>query len=168
MPKQKQLKLFEFKTKTAFGGTLNRGKRKETRPLDSKRPAHLIFKAGRDDLLLAHRELVEAVLTRNAQKFGVRIRSLGTNADHIHIVIEFANREIYTKWVRAVTGVLARKIKGLSWKLLPYTEIVNWGRHLRTAENYVEKNRKEAQFILECHSYVDDHHRMARESVGVA
>jgi REP element-mobilizing transposase RayT len=154
MARTKQLKLFEFDTRTSFGGTLNLGKRKVLRPLDSKRPVHLIFKADQDDLLLRERALIEEVLRRNAAKLGLRIRTLAVNADHIHIVIEFPSREIFKKWIRAVTGVLARKIQGLSWRQLPYTEIVNWGRHLVRAESYVEENQSEANFILRSHRYV--------------
>lgn len=152
--KQRQLKLFEFETKTAFGGTLNLGRRKTVRPLDSARPVHLIFKADREDLLLANRDLVEQVLRRNGVRLGVKIRQVAVNADHIHIVIEFACRLVFTRWIRAVTGVLARKIEGLTWKQLPYTEIVNWGRHLKNTEYYLGQNQQEAEFILTRHQFV--------------
>lgn len=166
MPRAKQLQLFEIKTKTAFGGSLNQGKRKEARPLDSTRPVHLIFKADQEDLLLANREMVERVLRHNAGKLGVKIRSIAVNADHIHLVIGFLSRDTFNKWIRGVTGVLARKIKGLSWRQLPYTEILNWGRHLRRAENYVEENRSEAEFILTQHECVTRWKSRVEESVA--
>src|SRR5687768_8954194 len=140
----KQLKLFEFKIQTAFGGELNLGKRKCARPLDSKRPLHLIFKAQTDELLLTHQALIQVTVERIAAKNGVRIQSLVIHADHIHIILEIPQRQIYNRWIRGVTGVLVRKIPGLSWKLLPYTQIVNWGRHLAGVHKYLEENRREA------------------------
>jgi len=154
MKKPKQLALFETKITTAFGGSLNQGKRKQARPLDSKRPVHLILKAGREDLLLAHRNQVTVTISKNAGKLGVRICSMAVNADHLHLLIEFPNRELDSRWIRGVTGVLARKVPGLKWKLLPYTEVINWGRHLARVHRYVEGNRREAEFILEQHRYV--------------
>ncbi len=76
---------------------------------------------------------------------------MAVNADHIHIIIEIPNRQLYNRWIRGVTGVLTRKIAGLEWRQLSFTEIVNWGRHLTGVHNYLDDNRREAEFILKSH-----------------
>ncbi len=164
----KQLPLFDTKIKTAFGGTLNVGKRKGTRPLDSRRPVHLIFKAKSEELLLARRDLVRATIEKIGAKNGVRIQSMAVNADHIHIIIEIPNRQLYTRWIRGVTGVLTRKVPGLEWRQLPFTEIVNWGRHLSGVHSYLEENRGEGDFILETHSLVNRWIRSSQVTVHFA
>lgn len=108
----RQLKLFDFELKREHGGSLNLGKRKETRPLDFSKPVHLILKASETEILLAHLDTVERTIEEMSVRFQVPVYSVGVNADHVHLNLKFANRPTYTSWVRATTGVLTRRLRG--------------------------------------------------------
>lgn len=123
----KQLKLFSMKNTIEFGGSLLAGKRKTVRPFDSTKPLHLVLKATNPFALLQNRKGVEQIISKYATKLGIHVYDIAVNADHIHLVIR-GRRELYHRWIRAVTSVLVRKIAGLKWKFRPYTRIADWGR----------------------------------------
>lgn len=138
-----------------YGGSLLKGKRKSARPLDSKKPLHLVLKATNSFALLRNQKLIEQLNAKMSQRFGVKVYSIAVQADHIHLNISFASRRIYTMWIRALTGALARKIQKLKFKFLPFTRIGSWGRDFKTVQNYILKNRIEGDFLLTAHASAD-------------
>jgi REP element-mobilizing transposase RayT len=134
-----------------FGGRLLEGRRKSKRPLHLKRPHHLVLKAADPWRLLVRRKQVEEILRKYSEKFGVALIEFAIHADHIHIAARFGNRPIYTKWIRAVTAVLAMKIHGLTWRLRPWSRLVDPGRGLWRVLRYLQKNRREGEFLLMAH-----------------
>lgn len=152
----KQMELLAHKTKASFGGSLLTGRRKERRPLNSKKAIHLVLKAKDSFLLLRNRDRVEEILRKYAAKMGIRIYDTGVHADHIHLALKAANRITYVRWIRAVTSVLVQKIPKLKWRLRPFTKIVSWGRSFRSLKNYIFWNRIEGDFIKKAHERVEN------------
>jgi REP element-mobilizing transposase RayT len=125
------------------GGELGQGKRKTRRPLCSKRPVHIVLKAKSQNLY-ANKAWIESKTRCLAERFHVKIYSLAVNFDHVHLVLKLPNRRAYAAFMRALTGLLARKIGTGLWKLLPFTRVLAWGRDFRQALHYLRKNREEA------------------------
>jgi len=132
-----------FKKPLLFhGGELANGKRKSARPLARKRAIHFVLKSGRG--LYMNRAFIEGLIRRQGKHFSLRIYSVAVAHDHVHFVALIPAREKYAGFIRAITGLLARKLgKGL-WKLSPFTRILAWGKDFARVLGYLRKNREEA------------------------
>lgn len=137
----RQLKLFSEKPAIEFGGSLLVGKRKSRRPLDTKATNAL--------RLLRRRPIVEKTIREMSDRFDVRIYELGVQADHVHVAIRVPSREIYNRWIRALTSLLCQRVSDLKWRLRPYTKLGTWGRGFERLKSYIVHNRKGGE-ILEC------------------
>ncbi len=94
--------------KPVHGGDHKLGQRKTLRPLACDRPIHLILKARE----AFQADIGAAVLEnarRIAEKFRIRIFDHAVGHDHVHLVLKIPHRREYVKFIRALTGVLARK-----------------------------------------------------------
>lgn len=148
----KQLKLFNESISKEFGGSLLKGKRKKKRPIDTRKPMHLVFKAKNPDKLLREVKPVRQMICKYANQVRLKIFSIAVHADHIHICLRVDDRTSYVKWVRALTSRLVQLLPGLKWALRPYTRIMEWGRDLKRVISYLTKNRNEARIIVDGHS----------------
>jgi len=151
----KQLNLFEEKLTREFGGTLNKGRRKNARPLDTKRSLHLVLKCTNPFLLLRRRAEIEKEIYRMCRRFGLKIYRIAIQADHIHLSVRVPSRILYFRWIRGLTSSLVRKASGLKFALRPYSRIVSWGREFKAICNYIFANFQEGDFILHCHLRVE-------------
>lgn len=156
---------FESQNYKFYGGSLINGKRKTRRPLDSRKPLHLILKATNSFSLLRNKQKVESVTYKTSQKFGVKIHSMAVHFDHIHLNVSFANRPIYVMWIRAVSGTLAKKIIDLKFKLLPFSRIVSWGRDFKTVQRYIHKNAIEGLFLLRVNEMAEQVAKKTRHNI---
>ncbi len=155
---QRRGKVAGFKTRVSFGpvkqtsffkapiifhgGELAIGKRKSARPLVRKRPIHCVLKSGRN--VYKHSAFIEALIRLQGARFSLCVYSVAVAHDHVHFVAMIPSREHYAGFIRAVCGLLARKLgKGL-WKFIPFTRIVAWGRDFASVLEYLRKNRAEA------------------------
>lgn len=154
MPR-KQLTLFSESVAREFGGSLLLGRRKTVRPLDTRKSLHLVLKAVDSFKLLRNRSLVERNLRSYAKRFELQIYDLAVNADHIHLQIKFSRREDYVRWIRAVTGAIARKIAGLKWKLRPYSKILSWGKQFALVRRYILTNQNQGSLISDVIAHAD-------------
>jgi REP element-mobilizing transposase RayT len=138
------MKQISFFKKEAFscGGLLSLNKRKGRRALCAKRPIHLVLKSKKP-ILFQNREWIINLLKKNAAVGGIKIYRLSIQKDHIHLSIRITSRDLYKGFIRAVTGLMARKLgKGL-WKLPPFTRIGSWGRDFQAVSGYIFKNEME-------------------------
>jgi putative transposase len=160
----KQLQLSNspyFKSTPSFGGELNINKRKSRRPLDIKKPLHLVLRADIEKPIFLHREdVLDKLILRFAKKFGIKIFESSVNANHLHLVISFKHRLLYKKFVAAVTGRIAQILK-IKWLNRPFTRILEWGRDFKNAMDYVLRNQKEAWGLI---SYKRSRHPPASRS----
>jgi REP element-mobilizing transposase RayT len=146
----KQLQLFQenykkkYCHKNNYGGELSAGRRKTKRPLNTKQPLHLILRADvKKPIFLATQPTVKKIVQKFADRFNIKIYESSVNANHLHLLIQFADRESYTGFVRAISGRLAQILK-FAWLHLPFTRIVFWGRDLKRVTLYIIQNQKEA------------------------
>jgi len=150
-----QLNLFKEIIAREFGGTLNKGRRKTARPLDTRRPLHLVLKSTSPFLLLRRCEEIEKEIRRMSHRFGVKIYRIAIHADHIHLCAQIPSRILYCRWIRGLTSNLARRVAGLKFALRPYSRIVTWGREFQIICSYIFANFREGDFILRCHLHME-------------
>ncbi len=172
MKKSTQLSFFNDKVPKYFGGKFLKGNPKRKRPLSTKHSLHLILKSeqaigSRSMLQKRNIQTVDRILRKQAKKFGVKIYHLVNVGNHLHLVIRITNRDLYTNYIRSVTGLIARHVtnkqRGTAtvavtpssnfaetpkfWVARPFTRLINWGRDFKRIHNYMNKNHREGLFI---------------------
>ncbi|HAG92381.1 MAG TPA: hypothetical protein DCL41_10935 [Bdellovibrionales bacterium] len=138
--KIKQLDLIP-KPNLECGGSLENS-RKQKRTLSSKKPMHLVLKANKITLF-RNRDFIQRTLHKQSQKFGHRILTWSVQRNHIHLLIRIWDRNSYIKFIRALTGLIARKLGRGLWKFRPFTRVLSWGREIWNVNNYIFKNEME-------------------------
>ena len=143
--------------RTEHGGCLCQGKRKVGRPISTKKAMHLVFRsdnAVKELSFLNHEGLVRKLLKENAKRFYVEVYETSVNNNHLHFLVKAKDREGFKNFLRAFTGILAKKmLKGkpsLSrfWSETIFSRIVEWGKAFKTAQNYVLQNTLEARGLI--------------------
>jgi REP element-mobilizing transposase RayT len=146
-----------FKQKLSFGGKLSsaKGNPKTKRPLAAKQGMHLVLKSSRAQgkySFLRFSKDIESILRKQASNFGVKIYDFANAGNHLHLVIRIHNRETYKSFIRAISGLLMRKVFGLErgrgahsalWDARPFTRILTWGKDFSAVKNYLHINRLE-------------------------
>ena len=147
----KQLKLSSshyFKSQPSFGGELNLNKRKSRRPLDPKKPLHIVLRTDSNKPVFLHQDpLINSIMEKWAARFAIKIYESSVNANHLHLVIGFRHRALYHYFVSALSGQIALLLK-IKWVHRPFTRIIDWGRDFKNACSYAIKNQKEAWGII--------------------
>ena len=160
---KQQLYLFKDKTDLTHGGSKAKGKRKILRPLSTKHPIHLVLKAIDPFQLLRNTRVIEQTIRKYAKKFGITIYEIAVHADHIHLSFKNPSRDLYRRWIRAITAVLALQITKLKWALPPFTRIGTWGQDFKRMTMYIRRNKIEGSFLIKAHERVD---RFQQEQTG--
>lgn len=128
------------------------------RPLDCKKPLHLVMRASRargELNMLRPRNFsrVKNVFFKQAERFGVRIESFVNVGNHVHLVVRFANRKLFQNFLRTTAALVARAVTkakkgkpfGKFWDHLAFTRVVVSYRARAILSKYVEGNRIEAE-----------------------
>ncbi|MBL7716105.1 MAG: transposase [Bdellovibrionales bacterium] len=158
MARQPYLPDFEKLRIKDFGGSAIKGNAREARPLSTRRPLHLVLrsslaKADRSFLHQKHRKTINALIHDAGKKSGVRIYRFANSGNHLHLVILPTSRSAYLRFIRSLTGRIARRVLGAErgralgvkfWDALPFTRILEWGRDYRVACSYLRQNVLEA------------------------
>ncbi len=158
-------------TALKHGGEVNRGRRKLARPVDPKRPIHLVLTSSkaRGDWSLTNtdnRRHIREALYQGKKRFGVKVYSQGTQGNHLHLLIKAPSRRDFQDFLRYLAGRLAMKITGARkgrslarsetktdsgvrgfWDSLAFTRLVAWGRDFLSVKDYVELNEQEGQLV---------------------
>lgn len=157
----KQLKLkCSNSYKKEFGGELLVGRRKTQRPLSIKRPIHLVLRSTQSKVFIPWNRSLEKLIYKLAQRFNIKIYDLSLNWSHIHSVILIKSRQDYVGFIRALSSILAKKIrlaKGFStpiFTLRPFTRILEWGRDFANTLNYVLINQLESVSLINRKTFV--------------
>lgn len=116
MSKVKQLEFFK-KPALEYGGGLQRGRRKTYRPFDSKRPVHVVLRAGRargDWSLLApaNARRISAIISKFAKRFRVRVMHFENVGNHVHLLIQAGRREDFRSFMRTIPSQIATTVTG--------------------------------------------------------
>ena len=142
------------------GGEIRKGKRKEARPIATKRAMHLTLRSsrakGRFSLHTKKKE-IHAILAHFAAAFQVRLYSESNNGNHLHLIVQARSRGGFKRFLMAISGRIAqlmtratkgRPLAGRFWDYVPFTRIVEWGKDFVTTWRYVRMNQLEAAGII--------------------
>jgi len=160
--KSVQLKFFEDREVKSFGGKLLKGKRKGKRPFSPKASIHVVLKSSKAKQNWSfwkknNKELIESIVRKQAQLHFVRLYRFENVGTHIHLVIRVKIRQYFRRFLRAVTGLIARSVMGAErdhailgeeesfWDYRPFTRLIHWGRDFRNIRFYMDKNYYETQ-----------------------
>lgn len=143
------------------GGTYAKGKRKTSRPFDSRKPMHVVMRSSKAIGTQSFRNfenqpLVDKIIRTYAMKFGVQIYKFSINGNHLHILIRAKRKEHFKSFLRTTAGLIARKItgakkgvsKGKFWDTLTFTRIAEWGKAFENLRRYVVQNILEAAGVI--------------------
>ena len=173
------MKQLEFqKTKShwqhrfAHGGTLRKKRKgRRQRPLSSREPLHLVFKARKDRVRQGLRtpkrfQLIHELSRKYAKKFFVKVEQMSIQSDHLHLSIRATRRSNFQSFFRVLAGQIAQRFeregllslwvvtgtqkpqkpkpKGL-WLYRPFTRVIRGYKAYQTLRNYIQLNEKEAR-----------------------
>ena len=170
----KQTSFFKtnWKHKFAGGGELRKKRRgRLQRPLSTKEPLHLVFKADKNRLKSRsfrssrNFKLVNAIIQTYSKRFFIKIEQISIQSNHIHLLIRTSRRSHFHYFFRVVAGQIAqrfeqegflsvtdtprnedRKVKRrLSlWQFRPFSRVIRGYKNYLQAKDYVQLNYKEA------------------------
>lgn len=159
LKRQKQLvfELLSNQNIKHFGGAyLKNSNPKEKRPLSTKRPLHLVMRSllakGERSFLRKDRE-IQSLIRGQGRQLGVKVYRIANGGNHLHLVVLPHSRVAFNRFIRAISGLIARRILGAQrgspkdqkfWEKRPFTRIVEWGRDYKVVSQYLVQNTLEA------------------------
>lgn len=146
-----------LKVKT-FGGSQLKGNAREARPISTNRPLHLVLRSSlasgeRSFLRKCRVTRIRDLIRRAAAAHDVRVYRYANAGNHLHLVILPRSRVAFNRFIREITGKIARLTLGVErgrpqslkfWDARPFTRIVEWGRDFRRVSDYLGQNILEA------------------------
>lgn len=145
------------RTRPEFGGTLLKGNAKTKRPLDSKKPLHLVLRSRHEMSLRSPRVFGDVNLTmkKAAEKYGFTIYAFANVGDHLHVLLRVTNRHLWAAFIREVTGRIAQLVQRLSnratkvWAHKPFTRVVQtWRKDFENVKRYIFLNELEGGHVI--------------------
>lgn len=153
--KFKQYSFFKPVT-PAFGGTLQKGKRKTFRPIDPKATIHLVLKSSRAKgewslLSRRHKIKIQDLMQKLAKENGIKVYQFANVGNHLHLLVQTRTRAGFQKFLRVFSGRIAMMItrakkgnpQGKFWDELAFSRIVQWGKDFTRLTRYFLKNQLE-------------------------
>lgn len=169
--------LKKYNLKHSHGGSLRQlRKGRGLRPLSSRKPHHVVFKADKKAIKLNFRsprsfKLVRRIIDRYSKRFSIRIDQCSINFDHIHLNIRVPRRALSHYFLRVVAGQIAQELQKANllndvtdtpgqergvmakrvmklWLVRPFTRVVHGWRGLLTLRNYIQLNEKEVCGVI--------------------
>lgn len=169
--------LKKYNLKHSHGGSLRRlRKGRKYRPLSSRKPHHVVFKADKKAMKLNFRsprvyKLVHRIIKRYSKRFHVKIEQCSVNFDHIHMNFRIPRRAMSHYFLRVVAGQIAQELqnsqllrevtdtpkaaKGISakrlmklWLVRPFTRVVHGWRAYITLRHYIQLNEREVSGVI--------------------
>jgi REP element-mobilizing transposase RayT len=165
MAQRRQLELFGIGDiagrRAEHGGSLATGRRKGPRPIDTRRPMHLVMRSSRarGEWSLRRREhdaRIRAALRRASSRFGIRVYEFANAGNHLHLLIRARRRSLFQGFLRTFAGAAARCVTsarrgrrtGSFWDGLTYSRVVGWGREFIRVRSYVVMNEREGKGLI--------------------
>ena len=160
---------FEFAQKLSqqardgFGGSRLKSNPKTARPFDSKRCTHVVLRSEKAQgaySLLLHGKEIAGILAVQARIHGVNLRNQANAGNHLHLIVQARTRRSMQNFLRAITGLIARKVLGAEkgrpvsgdahddssngfWDSRPFSRLVSWGKDYSGLSQYLMLNRIE-------------------------
>lgn len=144
----------------SFGGSYFQNYNpREERPIFSKQALHLVLRSSmaqgrysmrRSDL----QDRIWTIVKKHADLNGVTIYDYANAGHHLHLLIRVKRRDFYQKFIRSITGLIARAVKncergrplkGKFWDARPFSRVVQFaGREYQKVKLYFARNHLEA------------------------
>jgi hypothetical protein len=106
----------KFTRRLAFGGSLLKSSHaKEARPLSSKKALHIVLRsdwATGPRSFLKFERIIQNTLLKLGRRHGVRVYRVANAGNHLHLLVRFTQRRGLQNFLRASTGLIARKVLG--------------------------------------------------------
>ena len=107
----------EYRPAKTFGGSDLKGNPRTKRPFSAKKAVHLVMKSRlaigeRSMWRKSHKLAIEDCVNRQARESGVKLYSFVNVGNHLHLVIKAESRSDYRRFVRSVSGLIARIVLG--------------------------------------------------------
>ncbi len=115
----------------------------QSRRLARSRQLDQSLQLTQSHLLTRFRKPITDLFNKFSKDFNVKLYELAICGDHIHFVALFPNKDSYVKFIKALTGTIARKHK-IKFKFRPWSRILVWGRALKIAIKYTLQNHLES------------------------
>jgi REP element-mobilizing transposase RayT len=144
-----------------FGGDyLKNSNAKEKRPISTKKAMHLVVRStmAKGSLsFLRYNQKISAIIYKQAKDCGVKVYRFANAGNHLHMVILPSSRIAFMKFIRAITGLIARLVlkaeKGSAksvqfWDKRPFTRIIEWGKEFKGVVGYLTQNTLEALRLI--------------------
>jgi len=115
--KQLGFQKINWKHQHNHGGTLRKKRAgRKARPLSTKQPIHLVFKANKEVLRGGFRTrrrfmLIHFLLKKYAKRFWIRIDKVSIQFDHIHLIVRAPRRAKYLDFFRVIAGQIAQRFE---------------------------------------------------------
>ncbi|MBN1113937.1 MAG: transposase [Oligoflexia bacterium] len=147
-----------------FGGTQSHPK--TARPITTKSCMHITLRSSmaRGAYSFLTREYVVKIrntINRQAVLHNIRLYNFSICSNHVHLLVKLQYRDAYSKFIRAISGIIARIVLGAEkgkarvkellcrfWSGRPYSKIVTWGRQYFNTYYYVAENDLEASGLI--------------------
>ena len=159
-----------------YGGDLNY--RKTSRPFDSKKLIHVVFKAnlGKAIYFTRSQKSILELIKSSLYRYNLKLKSFSIQRDHIHLLCYSSSQvspmkaqEEFKNFLRFFSSEMGRKYKMIFkrfgftsiekgsdkklkslWAKRPFTRLVSWGKKsLLKVVEYIEKNTLEEQGLVE-------------------
>ena len=169
--------LKKYNLNHSHGGRLRQlRKGRKARPLSSRKPHHVVFKADKKAMKLNLRspqtfKIVRRIIDCYAKRFFIKIDQCSINFDHIHLNIRIPRRAMSHYFLRVVAGQIAQELqkqnllrevtdtsaekRGVStkrvmklWLVRPFTRVVHGWRGYVVLRNYIQLNEKEVLGLI--------------------
>lgn len=140
-----------------FGGSLLKGNAKCRRPIDSKKPMHLVLRSRHALSLRSPRVFgdVNLIVKQASEKYGFPVYAFANVGDHLHVCLRIKNRHLWAAFIREVTGRIAQLIQTASgqlervWAHKPFTRVVqSWRRDFANVKRYIFLNELEGGCVI--------------------
>ena len=102
---------------SAHGGVLRKKRRgRGARSVSIRYSMHIVLRSSEAKYEWSFvqpriRQMIERVLAKHASRTETIVMAVGNAGNHLHLRLKFTSREQYKRFIRAVTGEIALKIK---------------------------------------------------------
>ena len=171
-----------FKNKSEFSkariehGGDQKGRRKVFRPLDRRKPVHVVLKSSHAQgtlSLITHKLKVASIVEAKANKYGVKIHGMEIMRDHVHLVVSFRAKGPMQSFLKVSAGLIAKAVTGARkgrafgkrfWDHLVFTRIITGKRDFDRVIRYLWKNKIEREEGPTLRWLVEDNERLDKET----
>jgi REP element-mobilizing transposase RayT len=115
--KQQSFEKINWKHRLSHGGSLRQKRAgRKARPLSTREPIHLVFKANRERIKGGLRNakrfaLIHRILRKYAKRFWIKVEQVSIQHDHIHFVIRAPRRAKFWDFFRVFAGQVAQQFE---------------------------------------------------------